>query len=197
MRKLDTNPVHERDQFKFGRYERVKIPMKDGFVLEGAITYPPDFDPTKKYPVWLFTYAGPHAPTVRDELGRRPRRSTRRSRPAASSSSASIRGAPAARGRSPRGRATSNSACRSSRTSKRRSRGWQEPVRGRDARRHQRPQLRRVHGGFRPDALQDVLRRASPRPGHRLAALRLDLHRAVHAARRRRTRTGYDEDVGA
>ena len=72
VRMLDTNPVRERSQYKFGRYERVKIPMKDGFELEGAITYPPDFDESKKYPVWLFTYAGPHAPTIRDELGRRP-----------------------------------------------------------------------------------------------------------------------------
>jgi dipeptidyl-peptidase-4 len=38
-------------------------------VLEGAITYPPDFDATKKYPVWLFTYGGPHMPTIRDEYG--------------------------------------------------------------------------------------------------------------------------------
>ena len=69
VRKLDTNPVRERDEFKFGKYERVKIELKDGFVLEGAITYPPNFDKTKKYPVWLFTYAGPHAPTLRDEWG--------------------------------------------------------------------------------------------------------------------------------
>lgn len=69
VRKLDTNPVRERNEFKFGKYERVKITLKDGFVLEGAITYPPDFDPAKKYPVWLFTYAGPHAPTLRDEYG--------------------------------------------------------------------------------------------------------------------------------
>jgi dipeptidyl-peptidase-4 len=69
VRKLDTNPVYERDEFKFGKYERVKIELKDGFVLEGAITYPPNFDGTKKYPVWLFTYAGPHSPTLRDEWG--------------------------------------------------------------------------------------------------------------------------------
>jgi dipeptidyl-peptidase-4 len=69
VRKLDTNPVYERNQFKFGKYERVKIPLKDGFVLEGAITYPPNFDPKKKYPVWLFTYAGPHTPSLRDEWG--------------------------------------------------------------------------------------------------------------------------------
>lgn len=69
VRRLDTNPVRERDEFKFGRYERTKITMKDGFELEAAITYPPDFDPKKKYPVWVFTYAGPHTPTIRDEYG--------------------------------------------------------------------------------------------------------------------------------
>jgi dipeptidyl-peptidase 4 len=67
VRMLDTNPVRERQKFKFGKYERVKIPMSDGFILEGSLTYPPDFDTTKKYPVWIFTYAGPHAPTIRDE----------------------------------------------------------------------------------------------------------------------------------
>ncbi len=69
VRTLDTNPVYERQKYKFGKYERVKIKLKDGFVLEGAITYPPDFDPAKKYPVWVSTYAGPHAPTIRDEYG--------------------------------------------------------------------------------------------------------------------------------
>ena len=69
IRKLDTNPVRERNEFRFGKFERAKIAMKDGFELEAAITYPPDFDPKKKYPIWVFTYAGPHAPTVRDEYG--------------------------------------------------------------------------------------------------------------------------------
>ena len=69
VRKLDTNPVREKDGFKFGKFERVKIPMKDGFELEGTVTYPPDFDATKKHPVWLFTYAGPYMPTIRDEWG--------------------------------------------------------------------------------------------------------------------------------
>ena len=69
VRKLDTNPVYEKEQYKFGKYERTKITLKDGFELEAAITLPPNFDPKKKYPVWLFTYAGPHAPTIRDEWG--------------------------------------------------------------------------------------------------------------------------------
>ncbi|MBX9623891.1 MAG: DPP IV N-terminal domain-containing protein [Gemmataceae bacterium] len=66
VRALDTNPVYERENYTFGKFEAVQIPMKDGFVLEGTLVYPPDFDPAKKYPVWLQTYAGPAAPTVRE-----------------------------------------------------------------------------------------------------------------------------------
>jgi dipeptidyl aminopeptidase/acylaminoacyl peptidase len=66
VRVLDTNPAHERERYTFGKYERRQIPLNDGFVLEAAITYPPDFHPLNTYPVWVLTYAGPHAPTVRD-----------------------------------------------------------------------------------------------------------------------------------
>lgn len=67
IRRLDTNPVRERERFRFGKHERVRIPLADGFILEGAITYPPDFDPQKRYPVWLFIYGGPRMPTIRDD----------------------------------------------------------------------------------------------------------------------------------
>jgi dipeptidyl-peptidase-4 len=66
VRVLDTNPAYERERYLFGKYERRQIPTKDGFMLEAAITYPPDFHPMNTYPVWILTYAGPHAPTVRD-----------------------------------------------------------------------------------------------------------------------------------
>ncbi|MFO0850494.1 MAG: DPP IV N-terminal domain-containing protein [Gemmataceae bacterium] len=66
VRMTDSNPMYERENFKWGKYERRQIPMSDGFLLEAAITYPHDFDPAKVYPVWLRTYAGPHAPTIRD-----------------------------------------------------------------------------------------------------------------------------------
>ncbi|MBX9582053.1 MAG: DPP IV N-terminal domain-containing protein [Gemmataceae bacterium] len=66
IRTLDTNPVYERENYTFGNFEAVQIPLKDGFVLEGTLVYPPDFDPSKKYPIWLQTYAGPAAPTVRE-----------------------------------------------------------------------------------------------------------------------------------
>ena len=45
----------------------VQIKTPDDFVLEGSVLYPPNFDPKKRYPVWFMTYAGPHAPRVRDD----------------------------------------------------------------------------------------------------------------------------------
>jgi dipeptidyl-peptidase-4 len=66
VRTLDTNPVHVREEYKLGKYERMQIKTKDGFELEAAVIKPPDFDPAKKYPVWFQTYGGPHAPTVVD-----------------------------------------------------------------------------------------------------------------------------------
>jgi dipeptidyl-peptidase-4 len=66
VRTLDTNPVYEREEYKFSRVDRAQIAMKDGFQLEARVTFPPDFDPAKKYPVWVQTYAGPGMPTVRD-----------------------------------------------------------------------------------------------------------------------------------
>jgi dipeptidyl aminopeptidase/acylaminoacyl peptidase len=66
VRTLDTNPVYVREEYRFGTYERVHIKTPDGFVLEGSVLKPPDFDPQRRYPVWFETYAGPHMPTVHD-----------------------------------------------------------------------------------------------------------------------------------
>lgn len=66
VRVLDRNPVHPRDEFTLGKFEMVKVPARDGFVMEGSLLYPVDFDPSQKYPVWFMTYGGPHAPTVSD-----------------------------------------------------------------------------------------------------------------------------------
>lgn len=71
VRTLDTNPVRDLDRYILGSYERVQIPTPDGFVLEGSILKPADFDPNRKHPVWFQTYGGPHAPTVSDSWQRR------------------------------------------------------------------------------------------------------------------------------
>jgi dipeptidyl aminopeptidase/acylaminoacyl peptidase len=68
-RTLDTNPVYAIEEYLRGAYERVQIPTSDGFLLEASLLKPPTFDPKRHYPVWLMTYAGPHAPTMQDSWG--------------------------------------------------------------------------------------------------------------------------------
>lgn len=68
-RTLDTNPVPVLGEYKRGTYERMQIKTADGFELEASLLKPPGFDAKKKYPVWFMTYAGPHAPTIRDAWG--------------------------------------------------------------------------------------------------------------------------------
>jgi dipeptidyl aminopeptidase/acylaminoacyl peptidase len=69
-RTIDSNPAYEREGWRLGQHELVEIPLPDGFVLNGSILLPPDFDPTLSYPVWFMTYAGPASPTVRDSWSR-------------------------------------------------------------------------------------------------------------------------------
>ncbi len=42
---------------------------RDGFVMEAMMIKPPDFDPSRRYPVYQFTYGGPHAQQVRNAWG--------------------------------------------------------------------------------------------------------------------------------
>ena len=66
IRTLDTNPVYNRQEYKFGTYEQFQIEMTDGFLLEASLVKPPDFNSNKKYPVWFMTYGGPGSPTIRN-----------------------------------------------------------------------------------------------------------------------------------
>jgi dipeptidyl aminopeptidase/acylaminoacyl peptidase len=65
-RTLDTNPVHALAEYDLGKFELLQIKTPDGFVLEGSLLKPPDFDSAKRYPVWFSTYGGPHAPVIHD-----------------------------------------------------------------------------------------------------------------------------------
>ncbi|HEY7154985.1 MAG TPA: DPP IV N-terminal domain-containing protein, partial [Gemmataceae bacterium] len=66
-RTLDSNPVHALKEYDLGELEFVRIETPDGFVLEGSLLKPPDFDPSRRYPVWFTTYGGPHAPGIHDD----------------------------------------------------------------------------------------------------------------------------------
>ncbi|MFT5690655.1 MAG: dipeptidyl-peptidase-4 [Planctomycetota bacterium] len=48
------------------RWELHEIPARDGFPLDVAVLKPLNFDPAKTYPIWLSTYSGPDAPTIRN-----------------------------------------------------------------------------------------------------------------------------------
>ncbi len=50
----------------YSQPEYLTIETRDGFAMDAIVTKPWDFDETKSYPVMLFTYSGPDAPTVRD-----------------------------------------------------------------------------------------------------------------------------------
>ncbi len=69
VRVIAENKVDALQQYKLGAAELLQVKTRDGFVMEAMMIKPPDFDPSKKYPVMSFTYAGPHAPQVRNAWG--------------------------------------------------------------------------------------------------------------------------------
>ncbi len=71
VRVLDSNPAFTIEEYQLGKFELVKIPTTDGFTIEGSLRLPVGFDPSKKYPVWFMTYAGPHMPTITDSWSHR------------------------------------------------------------------------------------------------------------------------------
>ncbi len=69
IRWIDSNPVYEHEDYELATLEHVMVPTRhDGIDLEGILHYPPGFDPSNVYPIWVMTYAGPHSPTVRDSF---------------------------------------------------------------------------------------------------------------------------------
>lgn len=69
VRTIDSRPGYVVEEFQLGEFRHVQIPADEDFLLEATLTLPPDFDESKRYPVWLTTYAGPHAPRVRNSGG--------------------------------------------------------------------------------------------------------------------------------
>ncbi|MGC8892075.1 MAG: S9 family peptidase [Candidatus Saccharicenans sp.] len=49
--------------------EFFRVDIGDGVLLDGWLMKPPDFDPTKKYPLMIYVYGEPAATTVRDAWG--------------------------------------------------------------------------------------------------------------------------------
>lgn len=68
-RVISENKVDVLAQYKLSKPEFLKVRTRDGFEMEAMMIKPPDFDPSKKYPVFEFTYSGPHAPSVANRWG--------------------------------------------------------------------------------------------------------------------------------
>jgi dipeptidyl aminopeptidase/acylaminoacyl peptidase len=66
VRMLDTNPVYALEEYRLSKPELLQVKMPDGYLIEGSLLKPLDFDAKRKYPVWFMTYGGPHAPTIHD-----------------------------------------------------------------------------------------------------------------------------------
>jgi len=51
---------------ELARTELVRVAARDGYELDVTVQYPTKFDAARKYPVWISTYSGPAAPSVRN-----------------------------------------------------------------------------------------------------------------------------------
>ena len=66
IRVVEEPIVIPEENYSFGNVEIKDVPMADGSATSAIFVYPPNFDSTQQYPVWLKTYAGPHAPGVKN-----------------------------------------------------------------------------------------------------------------------------------
>ena len=69
VRMINENQVDALAQYKLGPADFLNVKTRDGFEMEAMMIRPPEFDANKKYPVLIYTYAGPHAPQVRNGWG--------------------------------------------------------------------------------------------------------------------------------
>jgi dipeptidyl-peptidase-4 len=69
VRVISENKVGLLADYKLSKPEFLKVRTRDGYEMEAMMVKPPDFDPTRKYPVFEFTYSGPHAPQVANRWG--------------------------------------------------------------------------------------------------------------------------------
>src|SRR4029079_71721 len=69
VRVIEDNSVAALGAYRLARPEFLQVRARDGFVMEAMIIKPPDFDPSRRYPVYQFTYGGPHSQVVENRWG--------------------------------------------------------------------------------------------------------------------------------
>jgi dipeptidyl-peptidase-4 len=66
---INEDKVPELAEYRLSPMEFVEVTADDGTKLNASIIKPPDFDPSKKYPVLINVYGGPHVQIVRNSWG--------------------------------------------------------------------------------------------------------------------------------
>jgi dipeptidyl-peptidase-4 len=69
IRVIDANPVRALSEHRLSKPEFLEVRTRDGFVMDAMMIKPPDFDPSRRYPVFQLTYAGPGTASVRNAWG--------------------------------------------------------------------------------------------------------------------------------
>jgi dipeptidyl-peptidase-4 len=69
LRVLESNPVPALAAFRLSTPEFLHVSTRDGFQMEAMMIKPPDFDPSKRYPVYQYAYGGPHNQSVVNSWG--------------------------------------------------------------------------------------------------------------------------------
>ena len=69
LRVIDENKVSELAEYHLSAPQFLSVKSHDGVLLNAVMIKPPDFDASKKYPVLVFTYGGPHAQVVLNAWG--------------------------------------------------------------------------------------------------------------------------------
>ena len=69
VRVIEANPVPALAEYRLSRPEFVQVKTRDGGSMDAMLIKPPDFNPSRRYPVYQFTYAGPGASQVLNSWG--------------------------------------------------------------------------------------------------------------------------------
>ena len=66
LRELGKANKGAASEYAFSEKKRLSITARDGYELDASVQLPPDWEEGERYPVFLPTYSGPDAPSVRD-----------------------------------------------------------------------------------------------------------------------------------
>jgi dipeptidyl-peptidase-4 len=66
VRVVDANEVAALGDYRIAKPEFLQVKTRDGFTMEAMMIKPAGFDASRKYPVYEYTYSGPHAQSVRN-----------------------------------------------------------------------------------------------------------------------------------